>query len=64
MSVFLITLLKNMAGYLAGKLLKPEHTTEFILDIADIVADRTDTEIDDKTVKKIRELLGHEEKES
>lgn len=61
MSVFLLTLLKNIGGYIAGRLLKPEHAVEFLLDVADVVVARTDNDGDDEIVKSIRTALGHEE---
>ena len=61
MGTFLLTLGKGILGYVAGKLVKPEVAIELILDLADVIAERTDTELDDKGVALIRKALGHEE---
>lgn len=61
MSTFLLIALKKIAGYVAGRLLKPEVAVEFLLDIADNVTARTDTPGDDKVVQDLRKALGHVE---
>ncbi|AGH57083.1 hypothetical protein VPMG_00070 [Vibrio phage VBP32] len=61
MGTFLFGVLKNLVGYIASKLLKPEKLVELILDLADIAAKRTDTKWDDNTVKAVREALDHKE---
>lgn len=58
---FLLSAGKNILGYVAGKLLKPETSVELLLDLGDIVAKRTDTQLDDEAMKTVRRSLGHEE---
>ncbi len=61
MGTFVLTALKSVLGYIAGKLLKPEVAVELLLDLGDTIAARTDTQLDDKVLKDLRSALGHEE---
>lgn len=63
MGAFLFTALKNILGYIAGRLLKPETIIELILDLCETAAKRTDSKVDDKIVSDVRKALGHEEEE-
>lgn len=61
MTGLLLGVFKNVGGYVIGKLLKPETAVELLLDFGDIIAKRTDTDVDDNAINSIRKALGHEE---
>ena len=63
MGTFVLTLLKRVLGYVAGKMLKPEVAVELFLDFGDTIAARTDTKVDDKIFRDLRTALGHDEKD-
>ena len=64
MGGFLFTAGKNILGYVAGRLLRPEQCVELLLDLADILFARTDSDVDNKVVDSIRTALGHDKKEN
>ncbi|AUR82496.1 hypothetical protein NVP1152O_014 [Vibrio phage 1.152.O._10N.222.46.E1] len=61
MTGLLLGVLKNVGGYVIGKLLKPETAVELLLDFGDIIASRTDTDVDNKAMASVRKALGHKE---
>lgn len=61
MTGLFLGIFKNVGGYIIGKLLKPETAVELLLDFGDIIAERTDTKVDNKAMTTVREALGHKE---
>lgn len=61
MKLFLFTLLKNLLGYWATKLLSPEAVTEVLIAVADGHAKNTKTETDDQLVAIVKKHLGKED---
>lgn len=61
MTGLLTGVLKNVGGYLMGKILTPEVAVELLLDFGDVIAERTDTKVDDTAMKIVREALSPKE---
>ncbi|MBT0014920.1 hypothetical protein [Vibrio alginolyticus] len=61
MKVFLFTLLKQLLGYWAAKLLSPESVTELLITIADSHAKNTKTDSDDRLLTVVKKHLGKEQ---
>jgi hypothetical protein len=61
MTVMIMTILKNLMGYIGARLLKPEVLVELILDLLEKGAERSDTPWDDKILDDVRTALGHKE---
>ncbi|AUR87162.1 hypothetical protein HYP58_gp16 [Vibrio phage 1.097.O._10N.286.49.B3] len=59
MTGLILGVFKNIGGYVIGKLLKPETAVELILDFGDIIAKRTDSDVDEKIMASVRKALGH-----
>lgn len=57
MGKYVFGLFKGTVGFFAGSALKPDSVIELILSLAEIIAKRTDTKVDDEVVAELRKLL-------
>lgn len=57
MSSLLFGLLKKAVTHIALRALRPEKACELLLNLAEVVVQRTDTKTDDRVVAAIRQCL-------